>query len=112
MPDKVVGFTPGDAEKILGMLRDSTPKPATPGAVPPMYIRELDACTVTTEITARVTTTLGTGKAQSITRYDSGSDNFTYDDVKNVFSSAVTVGTYCIIARSRTGEHYVIAADC
>ena len=109
--ERVVGFTPRDSEKLLDMIRDK-PISAAMGSVPPMYIRELDACTVTTEITARVTTTFGTGKAQSLTRYDSGGENFIYDSVTNIFSTAVTVDTYCIIARSRTGEHYVIAADC
>jgi len=111
MPDKVVGFTPRDSEKLLDIIRDK-PISAHVGTVPPMYVRELDACQVTTEITARSGSTFGTGEAQSLTRYDEGGNNFTYENVKNVFSTAVTLNTYCIIARSRTGEHYVIAADC
>jgi|10_taG_2_1085330.scaffolds.fasta_scaffold02105_2 meiotically up-regulated gene 157 (Mug157) protein len=107
-----VGFQPHDAERLLQILRtENIPKlkDTKDGQV---FVRESDAGIVSTEITARSGTTVGTGVVDSIFRTNDDGTDYQYSTVQNIFEQSVAVDTYVLIQRLMDGTWVVQAADC
>lgn len=111
----VVGFNPKTAEDLIQLVRDKRPIPAPDIKRPPMFLRELDVGTASTEISARSGSTPGSGTFASAERqqYTNGTASGAWTEtVFNYFGSSIAADDYVVVARTTTGRWVVIAADC